>query len=108
MADNLYNDEIYTLTDEDGNENQFELLGSREIEGSTYLALVPISENDDEEYVILKVELDESGEETLVTINDDDEFDRVADIFDDELFGEIDYDEDEEEEDEEYEEEDEE
>ena len=29
----------------------------------------------------------------LVTIDDDDEFNRVADFFDDELFGEIDYDE---------------
>ena len=28
----------------------------------------------------------------LVTIDDDEEFDRVADIFEDELFGEIDYD----------------
>lgn len=92
MADELYSDEIYTLTDEDGNENQFELIGSREIDGYTYLALVPIDDNDDEEYVILKVEVDEDGEETLVTINDDDEFDRVADIFDDELFGSVDYD----------------
>ena len=29
---------------------------------------------------------------TLVTIDDDDEFDRVADEFEDKLFGEIDYD----------------
>lgn len=94
MADELYNDEIYTLTDEDGNENQFELIGSREIDGSTYLALVPVDDNDDEEYVILKVEIDDNGEETLVTINDDDEFDRIADIFDDELFGAVDYDDD--------------
>ncbi len=92
MADELYSDEIYTLTDEDGNENQFELIGSREIDGCTYLALVPIDDNDDEEYVILKIEVDDDGEETLVTINDDDEFDRVADIFDDELFGSVDYD----------------
>ncbi|MDD4772573.1 MAG: DUF1292 domain-containing protein [Eubacteriales bacterium] len=94
MADDLYGDEIYTLTDEDGNENQFELIGNREIDGSTYLALVPIDDNEEEEYVILKVELDDDGEESLVTINDDDEFDRVADIFDDELFGTVDYDDD--------------
>lgn len=92
MADDLFNDEIYTLTDEDGNENQFELIGSRVIDGNTYLALVPIGENDDEEYVILKLEVGEDGEESLATINDDDEFDRVADIFDDELFGTVDYD----------------
>ena len=42
--------------------------------------------------MILKMEQDEDGEDILVTIDDDDEFDRIADIFDDELFGEVDYD----------------
>ena len=93
MAEELFEEaEIYTLVDEEGNENQFELIGSHEMDGITYLALVPVDNNDDEEYVILKVEQDEDGEDILVTIDDDDEFDRVADIFDDLLFGEVDYD----------------
>lgn len=92
MTEELFDDEIYTLTDDDGNETQFELLGSHELDGVTYLALVPIDNNDEGEYVILKMEEDENGEESLVTIEDDDEFDRVADIFDDELFSDIDYD----------------
>ena len=96
MADELFSEEVFTLTDEEGNEKQFELLGSQEIDGNTYLALVPIEDNENDEYVILKVEEDDSGEEMLVTIDDDDEFNRVAEFFDDELFGEIDYDEDEE------------
>ncbi len=91
MADEMFNEEIYTLTDDEGNENQFELIGSQEIDGNTYLALIPI-DGDEDEYVILKVEKDETGEEMLVTIDDDDEFDRVADFFDDELFEDIDYD----------------
>ena len=37
--------------------------------------------------------LDENGDELLVTIDDDDEFERVSDFFEDELFGEVDYDE---------------
>lgn len=86
-------DEIIELTDEEGNESQFEIIGSHEIDGVTYFALVPIEDNEDEEYVILKAETDEEGEETLVTIDDDEEFERIADIFDDELFSEIDYDE---------------
>ena len=93
MADELFNEEVFTLTDEEGNEKQFELLGSQEIDGNTYLALVPVEDNENDEYVILKVEEDEEGEEMLVTIDVDDEFNRVADFFDDELFGEIDYDE---------------
>ena len=92
MAEDFIGDEIYTLTDEDGHENQFELLGTKVIGRNTYIALVPIGLNEDDEYVILKSVIDEDGNETLATITDDDEFDRVADIFDDELFGDIDYD----------------
>lgn len=94
MADELFEGEFYTLTDDEGNETQFELIGKCELDGVVYLALVPEedSDSDEYEYVILKVETDENGEEILVTIEDDDEFDRVADIFDDE-FSDIYYDE---------------
>ena len=37
--------------------------------------------------------VDEDGEEILVSVDDDDEFDRVSDIFEDEVFSDIDYDE---------------
>ena len=82
--------DYYTLTDEDGNESKFELIGSVEMDSNIYYALVP--ETNDEEYVILKLTKDENGEEILITIEDDDEFDRVADFFEDELFDEVDYD----------------
>ena len=57
--------------------------------------MVPCDENGEEtseEYVILKLTKDENGEDLLETIDDDDEFDRIADIFDDE-FSDILYDE---------------
>lgn len=96
MSNEIFDDEVYTLTDEEGNESQFELLGSREFDGNTYLALAPLDDSEENgEYVILKEDKDENGESILVTIEDDDEFDRIADIFDDELFGEVDYDEEE-------------
>lgn len=86
-------DNVYTLTDEDGNESQFELIGELQLEGEEYLALSPVeSESEEDEYVILKVTVDENGEELLVTIDDDDEFDKVADAFEDQLFGEFDMD----------------
>ncbi len=92
MADEIFETEdIYTLTDEDGVEMQFSLLGSCEIDGKEYFAMIPLDEGSGE-YVILKKEIDENGEELLVTIDDDEEFDRVADLFEDELFDEIDYD----------------
>ena len=87
---------IFTLTDEEGNESEFELIASQEIDGVTYVALVPyVEENKDaeeQEYVVLKLEADENGEDLLVTIDDDDEFEKVAEIFEDMLFDEIDYD----------------
>jgi len=84
--------EVFTLTDDEGNESQFELIGNLEIDGKTYVALIPV-DGDEEEYVVLKVVEDESGEEILITIDDDDEFDKVADAFEDEFMSELDYDE---------------
>ena len=89
-----YDPEIYTLTDEDDNELHFALLGTLEHEGNVYKALVPVNEDGEEqseEYVILKCAVDENGEDVLETIEDDDEFEKIADIFDDE-FADIFYD----------------
>ena len=89
--------EFYTLTDEDGNEIEFELIGTVEVEGVTYHAMIPADQQGEEqgfyEYVILKSETDEDGEDMLITIDDDAEFDKVADIFDDMFSEEIDLDE---------------
>ena len=96
MYENNNNDfesEIFTLTDDEGNESDFEMIGSLDIDGGTYVALIPVEDNDDGEYVILKVVVDDDGEETLVTIDDDEEFDKVADAFEDEFIAEFDYDE---------------
>ena len=89
--------ERFTLTDEEGNEIEFELIGSGEVDGVMYYAMIPAEEAEDEnrdtfEYVILKSEVDEDGDKSLFTIDDDEEFDKLADIFEDELFDEIDYD----------------
>ena len=89
---NMENEELFTLTDEEGNESQFALLGELELDGQIYLALIPADNDDADEYVVLKVEVDENGEELLVTIDDDDEFDKVADAFEDQFMGEFDLD----------------
>lgn len=86
--------DVYTLTDEEGNENDFTLLDSVEMKGNTYFALIP-SDLDEEseylEYVILKRAV-ENGDEVLVSIDDDEEYDDVADYFDDLFAEEIDCD----------------
>ena len=88
--------DCYTLTDENGKESQYELIATCEMNGNTYYALIPVDapeEDDVLEYVILKLEKEVDGEEFLVSIDDDDEFDDVADYFDDFLSQEeIDYD----------------
>ena len=86
-----FENEIVTLTDENGEESDFEVIDSLTIDGNDYLALVPVDSETDE-YIILKVAKDENDEDILVTIDDDDEFDRVADRFDDEIMAEYDYD----------------
>lgn len=83
---------IYQLTDmETGEETGFEFCGQAELDGNTYMAFVPV-ENDKDEYVILKAVMTSDGDIDLVDIESDEEFERVAEYFDDEIFSEIDYD----------------
>ena len=93
MDENMSN-EYFTLTDEEGNEIEFELIGQCEYEGVTYYAMIPVGADEEGEfceYTILKSVM-EDGEEMLVSIDDDEEFDNVADYFDDLFSQEIDYD----------------
>ena len=99
MEGNQNEREFYTLVDDEGTEIEFELIGKAEVKGTVYYAMIPAdsaekAEAEDGfcEYVILKEETDESGEATLVTIDDDEEFDDVADYFDDMFSEEVDYD----------------
>ena len=83
--------DVFTLTDDEtGEEQDFELLAEATIEGCRYFALAPLVE-DSEEYVILKV-TEEGDEPILESIDDDDEFERVEEYFNDLLFSEVDYD----------------
>ena len=59
------------LTDEDGKEVEFEFVDSFDFEENTYYVLIPTEDNKDEEYVILRLEKDENGDDILSTIDDD-------------------------------------
>ena len=84
---------VIVLTDEEtGEEKAFEMVARCTIDEQLYFALYPV-EDDGEEYVILKATVD--GEDMLFeTVDDDDEFEKVEDYFNDLLFSEVDYDED--------------
>ena len=91
MADYDMGADLFTLTDEEGVEQTFELMDtSEDKDGNVYYALVPYYENPEEmveadtELVILKSE-DDGDEETLASIDDDDEYERIGKIFMDRL-----------------------
>jgi len=86
----IFDDEefpILVLVDEDGEEHEFELLAELEIEDQSYRVLIPVGEDeevDEEEeveVVILKVVYDEEGNEFLGDIEDDEEWEKVADAW---------------------------
>lgn len=85
--------EFITLVDEDGKVIEFELIDAVEMDGVQYFAIVEASDADKTfcEYGIVKVVV-EGGEEMLVSIDDNNEYYKVADYFDEHLASEIDYD----------------
>ena len=75
MDNELFNENgTYILTDEEGKESEFELIGKGEVDGQQYIALIPLEDNEEGFYVILKLTKDENGEDVCVSVDDDDEF----------------------------------
>ncbi|MGI6449502.1 MAG: DUF1292 domain-containing protein [Desulfitobacteriia bacterium] len=77
--------DVVVLNDDDGNEHEFMHLATLEVDGNTYFVLLPIEEaqedEEEAEAIILKVVKDEKGEEMLVDIEDDEEWEKVADAW---------------------------
>ena len=76
--------EIVTMTDEDTNEEiEFAIIDNTKHKGNRYLLVVESNSIDDEESeaLILKEVSLEGSDVTYALVEDDDEFDEVADIF---------------------------
>lgn len=71
---------IISLTDEDGNEVEFELIDSVDYKDKEYLILLP-AEDEANEVVILEVEPQGDGYETYVTVNDEATLNAVYEVF---------------------------
>ena len=94
MSENIkneeYNPDIVTLTDDEGKEYVFEILDAIETDMGRYLALLPqyadpqAMLDDSGELVIVKVG-EEDDVEYFYEIEDDDEYETVADAFVDRL-----------------------
>lgn len=80
MSEAFGNDYV-VLTDEDGNEVEFQHIDTVEVDGQTYMAFIPaeLAVDEEAEVVILKV-VEENGEEILATVEDDDEADKIFEI----------------------------
>lgn len=66
------------LLDEEGKEFEFHVVDVIEVGGSEYAILLPADEDVPEEAEVLRIDKDESGQEILVQVEDDEEWERVA------------------------------
>ena len=79
--------EVLILIDDEGQEHSFELIAELEIDGNNYVVAAPIDEEmeDEEEeeveIVILRAIYDEEGNMYLADIEDDEEWEKVADAW---------------------------
>ncbi|MCM1166743.1 MAG: DUF1292 domain-containing protein [Lachnospiraceae bacterium] len=74
---------IIELEDEEGNVTRFEFVDRAEINGTVYYALIPADYDEEEgasEFVVLKEAMID-GEAMLSTVDDDEEYNSVGEVF---------------------------
>jgi uncharacterized protein YrzB (UPF0473 family) len=80
-------DDIVVLLDEDGGEVEFEHLDTVELNGNEYIVLLPLDEaeseeeTDTDEIVILKIEHSDDGDDSFVSVEDEEELNSVFEEF---------------------------
>lgn len=79
--------EIFTISDHEGQEQEIEVLGTVNIEGSDYVAVGFVCDlnNEDEDLDIFFMKIDDEGE--LAELDSDEEFDKVSTAFEEILVG---------------------
>jgi len=89
-------EDIIVLIGEDGEEVEFEHLDTVELNGNEYVVLLPMDEEENEEadeVVILKIDHNEDGEDSFITVDDDDELNVVFEEFKSRMDGDFDFEE---------------
>ena len=74
--------DMITVIDEDDVEHEFAVEAFLDVDGNRYAVLVPQSDEFVDEAVIMRFGEDENGEEVLFDIEDDEEWEKVADAYD--------------------------
>lgn len=83
--DNKFGADIITLTDDEGNEYEFEHIDTIELNEKMYLAFTEANASTDDEgiseIIILRLDKDEAGEEILSTVDDETELEAAYEAF---------------------------
>jgi uncharacterized protein YrzB (UPF0473 family) len=86
--------DVIVLTDEDGKDHEFELIEILEVDAREYAVLAPLDgagaeegaePTDEDEAIILRVETDEDGDRVFSDIEDDAEWEKVAEAWESSL-----------------------
>ncbi|MBU3195708.1 DUF1292 domain-containing protein [Clostridium algidicarnis] len=74
------NTDTVVLKDEEGNEIEFEIITKFDIEENEYLIVASMQESETDA-IALKILKDSEGDDILVTVDDDEEFEIVAEAY---------------------------
>lgn len=74
--------EVVTFLTEDGEKVEFEIIEEIELEGNKYVLLAPLGEDTDDAFVYKVIKNDEEKEE-LIAVEDDAEFQKVMEAYED-------------------------
>ena len=80
MSENEELENIVVLTDDEGQDIEFEWLDTVEMGEDQYIVLLPTDDEEAEEVVIFKMEIDEETE-NFVSVDNEEELNKVYDLF---------------------------
>ncbi len=84
----LYGSDFISITDEDGNEYELEVLSTLEYRGKTYLAVIPAQQTGEaaDLQVSILLSSEEDGETILSTVDDDETLETVYTLIMEQLY----------------------
>lgn len=71
-------DNVITLVDEQGQEQDFEVIMTLEISDNEYAILLPLDDNEEEDAYVFKIVNGDNEDYTLVAVDDDEEYENVV------------------------------
>ena len=78
--------DLITLSDDEGNEFTLEVLDELDLDGNYYVAMLPVYDDpkdalEDSDPLVIMKQVEEDGDSFFEEIIDENEFDRIAEIF---------------------------